>query len=232
MSIYDIPLNGLDGSPLDAAGLRGKTTLVVNVASRCGLTPQYEGLQRLYDRYSERGFSVLGVPCNQFAEQEPEGADEIFAFCSTSYGVSFPLTEKVDVNGQRRHPLYKELTRTADATGDAGDVQWNFEKFLVSPQGLPVARFRPLTAPEADELVSAIEAHLPAAESPVWELRSASEVEPGARVIVPSGLELTVTRIESPFLGRENMLCLIEDTPTRWLAQPMQATAELQVLVL
>jgi glutathione peroxidase len=160
MSLYDIPISALDGSTLDLTQLKGKATLVVNVASKCGLTPQYEGLEKLQERYSERGLTVLGVPCNQFGGQEPGSADEISTFCSTTYGVTFPLTEKVEVNGDNRHPLYQQLTVTPDAEGNAGDIQWNFEKFLVSPEGEVVGRFRPLVTPEADELVSAIEAVL------------------------------------------------------------------------
>ena len=150
MSIYEHPISSLDGQPFDLEGLQGKAVLVVNVASKCGLTPQYTGLEKLQERYGERGFTVLGVPCNQFAGQEPGTADEIQTFCSTTYGVSFPLTEKVDVNGQARHPLYQELTAAADDKGEAGDVTWNFEKFLVAPGGKVVARFRPTVDPEAD----------------------------------------------------------------------------------
>ena len=121
--------------------------LVVNVASRCGLTPQYDGLERLQERYGDRGFTVLGVPCNQFAGQEPGTAEEIQTFCSTTYGVSFPMTEKLDVNGPGRHPLYNTLTETADGEGGAGDVQWNFEKFIVAGAGVPLERFRPTSSP-------------------------------------------------------------------------------------
>jgi glutathione peroxidase len=161
MAIFE-SLNTLAGDPLDAAALDGRAVLVVNVASRCGLTPQYTGLERLQERYGERGFTVLGVPCNQFGEQEPGSADEIQTFCSTTYGVSFPMTEKLDVNGPQRHPLYGTLSATADHAGEAGDVQWNFEKFLISSDGQPVARFRPTIEPESDELTAAIEAQLPA----------------------------------------------------------------------
>jgi glutathione peroxidase len=161
MAIFE-HLSTLAGEPLDGASLDGQTVLVVNVASRCGLTPQYTGLEHLQERYGERGFTVLGVPCNQFGEQEPGSAEEIQTFCSTTYGVSFPMTEKLDVNGPARHQLYDTLTATADAAGEAGDVQWNFEKFLVSADGQPVARFRPTVEPESDELIAAIEAELPA----------------------------------------------------------------------
>ena len=147
-------LTALDGSALPATD--GKTVLVVNVASKCGLTPQYEGLERLQKRFGGDSLTVLGVPCNQFMGQEPGTAEEIQTFCSTTYGVSFPLTEKIDVNGEARHRLYSELTAVADAGGDAGDVQWNFEKFLVGADG-SVTRFRPTVDPEADEIVAAIE---------------------------------------------------------------------------
>ncbi|KIF73302.1 glutathione peroxidase [Streptomyces sp. 150FB] len=162
MSLYDIPLRTLTGEPTSLADYRGKAVLVVNVASKCGLTPQYAGLERLQKQYGDRGFTVLGVPSNQFAGQEPGSAEEIQTFCSATYGVSFPLLEKTDVNGETRHPLYAELTAAADAEGEAGDVQWNFEKFLLSPQGEVVARIRPRTEPEAPEVVAAIEAQLPA----------------------------------------------------------------------
>ncbi|MFE7707885.1 glutathione peroxidase [Streptomyces sp. NPDC057486] len=162
MTLYDIPLHTLTGEPTTLGAYRGRAVLLVNVASKCGLTPQYAGLERLQKEYGDRGFTVLGVPCNQFAGQEPGSAEEIQTFCSTTYGVSFPLLAKVDVNGDGRHPLYAELTQLADADGEAGDVQWNFEKFLISPSGEPVARIRPRTEPEAPELVAAIEALLPA----------------------------------------------------------------------
>ncbi|CAB4553750.1 unannotated protein [freshwater metagenome] len=152
-------MNLSDLTALDGAGLPdtdGKTVLVVNVASKCGLTPQYEGLERLQKRFGGDSFTVLGVPCNQFMGQEPGTPEEIAEFCSATYGVSFPLTEKIDVNGEARHRLYAELTAVADAAGDAGDVQWNFEKFLVGADG-SVTRFRPTVDPEADEIVAAIE---------------------------------------------------------------------------
>ena len=162
MSIYDHQLSALDGAPLDLATLRGKAVLVVNVASRCGLTPQYTGLEHLQERFASRGFTVLGVPCNQFGEQEPGTAQEIQTFCSTTYGVTFPMTEKIEVNGEDRHPLYRELIQVADDDGEAGDIQWNFEKFLVGPDGAILRRFRPRTEPESPEVLEAIEAALPA----------------------------------------------------------------------
>ncbi|MFD3333625.1 glutathione peroxidase [Streptomyces sp. NPDC058700] len=159
MSLYDIPLTSLTGEPVSLADYRDRAVLVVNVASKCGLTPQYAGLERLQKEYGERGLTVLGVPCNQFAGQEPGSAEEIQTFCSATYGVSFPLLEKTDVNGEARHPLYAELVKTADAEGEAGDVQWNFEKFLIGRDG-HVTRFRPRTEPDAPEVVAAIEAQL------------------------------------------------------------------------
>ncbi|MEU6932636.1 glutathione peroxidase [Streptomyces sp. NPDC046374] len=159
MSLYEIPLKTLAGDPLSLADFRDRAVLVVNVASQCGLTPQYAGLERLQKEYGDRGFTVVGVPCNQFAGQEPGSAEEIGTFCSVTYGVTFPLLEKTDVNGAGRHPLYAELTKVADAEGEAGDVQWNFEKFLIGRDGT-VTRFRPRTEPEAPEVVAAIEAQL------------------------------------------------------------------------
>jgi glutathione peroxidase len=161
MSIYDVKIDALDGSPFDLSSLEGREVLVVNVASRCGLTPQYTGLEELQQRYGDRGFTVLGVPCNQFGGQEPGSADEIQTFCSTTYGVTFPITQKVDVNGQQRHALYQRLTEIPDREGQAGDIQWNFEKFLVSPHGEIVARFRPRTEPGSSDVVETLEANLP-----------------------------------------------------------------------
>ncbi|WP_042367451.1 glutathione peroxidase [Streptacidiphilus neutrinimicus] len=162
MSLTDIPLKTLSGEPTSLADYAGQAVLLVNVASKCGLTPQYAGLERLQQAYAGRGFTVLGVPCNQFAGQEPGSAEEIQTFCSTTYGVSFPLLEKTDVNGPERHPLYTELTAAEDAAGEAGDITWNFEKFLLSPKGEVVGRFRPRTEPEAPELIAAIEGQLSA----------------------------------------------------------------------
>ncbi|MBZ4321289.1 glutathione peroxidase [Streptomyces sp. SCA2-4] len=155
-------IDALGGGPADIAQYRGKAVLVVNVASRCGLTPQYAALEKLQQRYAERGFTVLGVPCNQFMGQEPGSAEEIATFCSATYGVTFPLTEKTDVNGEGRHPLYAGLVDTADAEGHTGDIRWNFEKFLIAPDGTVAARFSPRTEPDAPEVTAAIEAVLPA----------------------------------------------------------------------
>jgi glutathione peroxidase len=162
MDIFDIPIRDLEGSPSSLAPYQGKAILAVNVASRCGLTPQYEGLERLQKRYSDRGFTVLGFPCNQFMGQEPGSPEEIREFCSTTYGVTFPLYEKIDVNGVNRHPIYERLTAVPDAEGEAGDVQWNFEKFLISPDTKSVRRFRPGVQPEDAVVVEAIEGVLPA----------------------------------------------------------------------
>ena len=161
MSIYDASVNTLQGEPSSLAAHKGKTLLIVNVASKCGLTPQYTALEELQKRYADRGFSVVGFPCNQFMGQEPGTAEEIREFCDTTYHVEFPLFEKIDVNGANQHPLYAELEQTADADGEAGDVKWNFEKFLVAPDGKVVARFRPPVTPEDPALVEAIEAQLP-----------------------------------------------------------------------
>jgi glutathione peroxidase len=160
MSIFEHPINTLSGEPASLADREGQVLLLVNVASQCGLTPQYTGLEELQQRYAGQGFSVLGFPCNQFGGQEPGSAEEIATFCSTNYGVSFPMFEKIEVNGLGRHPIYAELTAVADAEGHDGDIRWNFEKFLVDPAG-NVTRFSPLVAPDAPELVGAIEAALP-----------------------------------------------------------------------
>lgn len=158
MNVRDIPVNTLSGSASTLGELVGeRVVLLVNVASKCGLTPQYTGLVELQKNYGDRGFSVVGVPCNQFMGQEPGSAEEIQQFCSTTYGVDFPLLEKVEVNGDGRHPLYREIIETPDAEGAAGDVQWNFEKFLIDRDGSVVGRFRPTTTPDADTLVAAIE---------------------------------------------------------------------------
>ena len=162
MSVHDFPVNTLSGQPGSLADLSGQTLLVVNVASKCGLTPQYAGLERLQERFADRGFSVVGFPCNQFGGQEPGSPQEIGEFCSATYGVTFPMFEKIEVNGPGRHPIYQELTAVPDAGGEAGDIQWNFEKFLVGPDGTILGRFRPRTEPEDPAIVSAIEASLPA----------------------------------------------------------------------
>ncbi|MEV0611556.1 glutathione peroxidase [Polymorphospora rubra] len=161
MTVFDTEIGALTGGPANLAQYRGNALLVVNVASRCGLTPQYAGLQNLHETYGSRGLVVLGVPCNQFAGQEPGSAPDIAEFCEVNYGVTFPLTEKVDVNGPDRHPLYAALVDTADAEGHTGDVRWNFEKFLVAPDGTVAGRFSPRMEPESAELAAAIEKVLP-----------------------------------------------------------------------
>jgi glutathione peroxidase len=161
VSIYDIPLTTLDGRSTTLAEHKGEALLLVNVASRCGKTPQYAGLEELQRTYSGRGFSVLGFPCNQFGGQEPGTSEEIAEFCSTTYGVTFPLYEKIEVNGPQRHPLYDELVSVADDSGAAGDVGWNFEKFLVGPDGTVERRFRSKVAPDDAAVVAAIDAALP-----------------------------------------------------------------------
>lgn len=161
MSILDLSINTLSGQPADLGRIApDKVRLVVNVASKCGLTPQYTGLEALHEKYAGRGFSVVGVPCNQFGGQEPGSPEEIATFCSVTYGVTFPMTEKVDVNGSDRHPIYSELTKVADADGTSGDIRWNFEKFLVGRDGAVIARFSPMVAPDDPALVAAIEAAL------------------------------------------------------------------------
>jgi glutathione peroxidase len=158
--LTDIVLTTLDGKPTTLAELADGAALVVNVASNCGLTPQYSALEKIAQEYRDRGLTVIGVPCNQFMGQEPGTAEEIQTFCAKTYGVTFPLLAKTDVNGSDRHPLFAELTKTPDNSGDAGDVQWNFEKFLLAPGGRVVKRFRPRTEPDAPEVVEAIEAVL------------------------------------------------------------------------
>ncbi len=159
--VQNIAINTLGGVPTSLGEYDGRAVLVVNVASKCGLTPQYAALEKLASEYADRGLTVIGIPCNQFMGQEPGTAEEIETFCSTTYGVTFPLLEKIEVNGENQHPLYAELTKAADAEGAAGDIQWNFEKFLIGPDGTVVNRFRPRTEPDAPEVVAAIEAALP-----------------------------------------------------------------------
>jgi glutathione peroxidase len=159
--LLDLPLTTLQGERTTVGALTGgRVTLVVNVASRCGLTPQYTQLEALQQQYADRGFTVLGVPCNQFAGQEPGTAEEIESFCSTTYGVTFPLTDKVEVNGEDADPLYQRLTEAPDTTGAAGPVSWNFEKFLLDGDGEVLARFRPRTEPDSPEVRTAIESAL------------------------------------------------------------------------
>jgi glutathione peroxidase len=161
MSLHDLKIARLDGTAATLGDITGgRVALLVNVASRCGLTPQYTGLEQLQETYGDRGFTVVGVPCNQFGGQEPGTPDEIAEFCSVTYGVTFPMTEKVEVNGEGRHPLYERLVATPNEQGRTGDVEWNFEKFLVSADGEVLARFAPGVEPGDPRLVGAIEAQL------------------------------------------------------------------------
>ncbi|WP_125099715.1 glutathione peroxidase [Leucobacter chromiireducens] len=162
MQLREIPLTKLDGTTTSLAEFGDQAVLIVNVASKCGLTPQYAKLEELQRTYGPRGFTVLGVPCNQFLGQEPGTAEEIATFCAASYGVTFPMLEKTLVNGRRSHALYRELRAVPDAAGRRGRVQWNFEKFLVAPSG-QISRFRPKTEPDDPAIVAAIEAALPSA---------------------------------------------------------------------
>jgi glutathione peroxidase len=158
MSILDAPIGRLDGSDATLGEITaGRPALLVNVASKCGLTPQYTALEQLHEKYAARGFTVIGVPCNQFGGQEPGSSEEIAEFCSATYGVSFPMTEKVEVNGEGRHPVYAELVTTPNEEGEAGDVTWNFEKFLLASDGAVIARFSPTVVPDDERVVSAIE---------------------------------------------------------------------------
>ena len=158
VSVFQEDLPALGGKDIIAATSLGeRTVLVVNVASHCGLTPQYQELEDLHRRYRDRGFTVLGVPCGQFAGQEFQSAEEIQGFCSSAFGVTFPMTEKLDVNGRRQHPLFRRLSPTPDPEGTAGEIQWNFEKFLVDREGQAVARFRPPTKPTDTTIVGTIE---------------------------------------------------------------------------
>lgn len=158
MSILDAPVARLDGTPSTLGEITGgRPALLVNVASRCGLTPQYDGLEQLQKTYGDRGFTVVGLPCNQFMGQEPGTSTEIAEFCSLTYGVTFPMTEKIDVNGDDRHPIYRALVDTANEQGEAGDIAWNFEKFLINGSGSVTARFSPRVEPQDPQIISAIE---------------------------------------------------------------------------
>ena len=156
MSVFSVKINGLANQSDVLASVNNNVVLVVNVASKCGLTPQYTALEALHKELAPKGFSVVGVPCNQFGGQEPGSAEEITTFCSTTYGVTFPLTEKVDVNGSARHALYEKLTPVQDGEGHSGDIRWNFEKFLVGKDGTTVVRFGPMVAPDDAALRAAI----------------------------------------------------------------------------
>src|SRR6476660_10026567 len=158
MSLLDLPIARLDGTDATLGQITGGgPALLVNVASKCGLTPQYTALEALHEEYAGRGFTVVGVPCNQFGGQEPGSSEEIAEFCSATYGVTFPMNAKIEVNGPDAHPVYQRLTAVPDAAGEAGDVQWNFEKFVIDGEGAVVGRFRPRTEPDSPEIRAAIE---------------------------------------------------------------------------
>jgi glutathione peroxidase len=161
MTILDAALARLDGTAGTLGDLTGgHPALLVNVASKCGLTPQYGALEQLHEKYADRGFTVVGLPCNQFGGQEPGTSEEIAEFCSATYGVTFPLSEKVEVNGKDRHEVYQQLVTAPDEQGQTGDVQWNFEKFLVDADGTVVARFSPGVQPDDASVVERVEALL------------------------------------------------------------------------
>jgi glutathione peroxidase len=158
MSILDAPIARLDGSAATLGEITGgKPALLVNVASKCGLTPQYTALEQVHEKYADRGFTVVGVPCNQFGGQEPGTSGEIAEFCSATYGVTFPMTEKIDVNGEGRHEIYQELVKAPNNKGEAGDVGWNFEKFVIAADGAVVARFRANVLPDDPRVLAVIE---------------------------------------------------------------------------
>ena len=160
-TVWNVPIKTLKGEPTTLAAYKGKALMLVNVASQCGNTPQYATLEALQKKYAAQGFTVIGFPCNQFGGQEPGTSEEIATFCATNYGITFPIMEKIEVNGDNRHPIYKALTPIADASGHEGDIRWNFEKFVVSADGKHVTRFSPKTKPEAPEVIGAVEAALP-----------------------------------------------------------------------
>jgi len=161
MKLDDTTITTIDGKDTTLGSVRAPVTMVVNVASKCGLTPQYAALEALQEKYASRGFTVLGFPCNQFMFQEPGSNADIATYCATTWGVTFPMFDKVKVNGKGKHALYRELTKTADADGKAGNVKWNFEKFLIMPNG-DIKRFRPTTVPDDPRIIAEIEANLPA----------------------------------------------------------------------
>jgi glutathione peroxidase len=200
VTIHDVSIGALEGGPADLGQYRGRTILVVNVASKCGLTPQYASLQKLYETYVDRGLVVVGVPCNQFGGQEPGTSSEIADFCEVNFGITFPITEKVDVNGEDRHVLFERLTETADPDGTAGDIRWNFEKFIVDPEGAPVARFRPLTDPLSPELIATVEEYLPPADR-VPPMPERPAVTPFPEIVPPA-----TTNAPSEPVGRRGLL--------------------------
>ncbi|HEX8110699.1 MAG TPA: glutathione peroxidase, partial [Kofleriaceae bacterium] len=160
-SLWSAPIKTLQGKSTTLAAYKGKALMLVNVASKCGNTPQYATLEALQKKYESKGFTVIGFPCNQFHGQEPGTAEEIATFCATNYGITFPIMEKIEVNGDGRHPIYKTLTPIADAGGHEGDIRWNFEKFVVSADGKHITRFSPKVKPEDPAVIGAVEAALP-----------------------------------------------------------------------
>jgi glutathione peroxidase len=159
--MWTAAINTLKGKPTTLAAYKGKALMIVNVASQCGNTPQYATLEALQKKYEPKGFTVIGFPCNQFGGQEPGSAEEIQTFCATNYGITFPIMEKIEVNGDKRHDIYKALTPIADAKGHTGDIRWNFEKFVVSADGTKITRFDPRTTPDDPTVIAAVEASLP-----------------------------------------------------------------------
>ena len=161
LQMWNVPIKTLDGKDKKLGDFKGKALMLVNVASKCGLTPQYTTLEALQKKYGPQGFTVIGFPCNQFGGQEPGSAEEIQQFCSTTYGITFPMMEKIEVNGPGRHEIYKSLTPLKDASGHDGDIRWNFEKFVVSADGTKITRFAPKTKPDDPTVIAAVEAALP-----------------------------------------------------------------------
>jgi glutathione peroxidase len=158
MTILDAAIARLDGKPATLGEITGgKPALLVNVASKCGLTPQYGALEELHEKYADRGFTVVGLPCNQFGGQEPGSSEEIAEFCSATYGVTFPMTEKIDVNGVDRHPIYRALVETPNEKGEAGDILWNFEKFVIAADGAVIARFSPRVLPDDPQVLAVLD---------------------------------------------------------------------------
>lgn len=161
MTLLDIPIARLDGTPATLGEITGgRPALLVNVASQCGLTSQYTELEQVHLEYAGEGFTVVGIPCNQFGGQEPGSAEEIAQFCSTTYAATFPMTEKIEVNGSGRHELYDELVQVADESGKTGDIVWNFEKFVIDGNGKVIARFNPTVVPDDPQVIAAIKALL------------------------------------------------------------------------
>jgi len=159
--MWNVPLKTLKGEPTTLAAYKGKALMLVNVASKCGNTPQYTALEALQKKYEPKGFTVVGFPCNQFGKQEPGTAEEIATFCATNYGITFPIMEKIEVNGDNRHPIYKALTQIADSGGHSGDIRWNFEKFVLSADGKSITRFAPATKPDDPAVIATVENALP-----------------------------------------------------------------------